>query len=294
MSGGKALVRVLALIVLPSVAGFFAFGNASRPIREEDAIKGLLRVRRTDRLPQKVGDSAWAHALPETVHLGLTVPSGRSSPSVDAVTVRVLVAQEDVGFLLEWEDATGDWSPWRPFWATEWGYHPDRTAPQPEPVWRRWGWDVVAIQFPIDALTGELLPSVFLGDPAHPVRLWMWSSGGGPKELMATGPASFQATRPVATERVFGVGGHAEGRWAVILRGKLGAPLSADVPLPFAVYVWDGSSGDAELSANRSAWLGVIEEDRVPLAALARGLSAGLGVLLLEWALLVRLRRPRC
>lgn len=273
-----AALRWSATLVLPVAAGLLAFRHSSKASVPIDGgpIESLLVARSVAHLPESPLDTAWSQVEASRIRLARTEDR---APSVDGVLARAMVAAGEVALLLEWSDETKDLAPPLP--------------PDPNPKWIIWGRDAVATQFPLDPHADGTLPSLVLGDPPHPVRLWLWSPDTSVEELVAIGPVSLQTSKPVATGRVRSEALYLDGRWIVMLRGKTDAPISRASPIPIAFYVWDGSSGDEGLRTNLSSWQGLVEEDPLPPGALLRGVSAGLGVLLLEWALVVA-RRPRC
>lgn len=248
--------------------------------------EGILRVASSDLLPSGADAEVWGRARPVRVPLApqaLEAPRAADS-AIDEVEVRALASGGEVAFLLAWNDRFADRA-WPEAPPTEVPGFPDIDR-----VWSPRGSDAVAIEFPLGGRPEGARPHFAFGDPTHPVRLWIWNAETGTEELIASGPASFRASRPVPTTRIHGEGTFRDGRWMVVLRGKLEAPLSKDAPLPFAVVAWDGASGEAGLRCDLSSWQGMQPEDPMPLGALARAAAAGLGVLLLEWAL--SLRRP--
>ncbi len=257
---------------------------------DAEAPEGILRVAALGKLlvPARADDEAWDRARPVRVPLApqaMEAPRSANS-SIDDVEVRAVGAGALVAFRLSWNDRFAD--------------HARAEAPPTEipgfpdvdldGAWRHRGRDAIALEFPLGGRPEGAWPHFAFGDAAHPVRLWVWNAETGAEELIASGPASFRASRPVATDRIAGEGTFHDGRWTVVLRGSLEAPLSKDAPLPFAVVAWDGASGEAGLRADISSWQGMQPEDPMPLGALAKAAAAGLGVLLLEWAL--SLRRP--
>lgn len=275
MSDGRSslpvLLRLLLLLLLPALAGHIAFRQASRSfsVGEGDALEALLHAPRCESLPANPKDPAWDAVRPLSVRLRRMALGQPSAPTVDTAQVRALASGGDVAFLVEWEHISAG------------------ASPTPS--------DSIAIQLPAGRVVGGQLPSVSFGDPANPVRLWIWGGPRGVMEVVSSGPASFQASNPVASSRVRSESACGPGARSVMLRGRPDAPLSSVEPLPFAIYVWDGRIGDTGASAyHLSRWHGLIVEESLPLAALVRGSAAGLGVLLIEWAVLLWLRRPRC
>jgi DMSO reductase family type II enzyme heme b subunit len=107
--------------------------------------------------------------------------------------------------------------------------------------------DAAAIQ--LASRAGNALPYVGMGEPGSPVTIWYWRAGGAPERLVAQGFGSLERAPGAAPEAR---AEYRDGRWSVVLRGRL--PAVASNPLPVSVAVWDGAGADRDGRKSLSAW----------------------------------------
>ena len=181
------------------------------------------------------------------------------------VEVRALFNENEISFLVEWDD---------PFQDKE---HDESQEikefedtyvmavdeiPRERGVFR----DSIALQFPVKLKSGAKKPHFFRGDTSNPVNLWVWKS-----ELQASGMSPVEDTnakgfnkslkiQPEAGQQVKGKGVWKNGRWRVVMNRPLHTEDRNDIQfekgkmIPIAFNAWDGSNGEHGLIMSLSAW----------------------------------------
>ncbi len=244
-------------------------------------------------VPATPEDAKWKQAEPVTFYLvpQLIAKERFFTPSNDTITVRALYSDKNIALLLEWDDRTksipGD----------------ERAEKISDPGIAE---DRIAVQLPVEIPKGMEKPHFIMGDAAHPVNLWQWSSGttqtpesvtlanargSGRIETRAAGAAALKAT-----------GRYRDGTWRVVMK----RPLAAGDPkndlrfvegvfIPIAFSAWDGSNGEKDSRHTLTTWYWLLLDP--PRGN--RPLFAALGVLLLVvggqawWARSAAARRGR-
>ncbi|HJM05248.1 MAG TPA: ethylbenzene dehydrogenase-related protein [SAR324 cluster bacterium] len=185
--------------------------------------------------------------------------------AIDMVEVRALFNENEISFLVEWDD---------PFQDKE---HDESQEikefedtyvmavdeiPRERGVFR----DSIALQFPVKLKSGAKKPHFFRGDTSNPVNLWVWKS-----ELQASGMSPVEDTnakgfnkslkiQPEAGQQVKGKGVWKNGRWRVVMNRPLHTEDRNDIQfekgkmIPIAFNAWDGSNGEHGLIMSLSAW----------------------------------------
>ncbi len=204
--------------------------------------------------PLQPADAAWRELSSQTVPL-VPVPlesqpneyirtawEGRPYGRVGEVQVAAARHGERLFVRLEWADAA----------------EPNTEFP-----------DGAGVFFPDSADDG---PPVTIGSRAAPVRLWAWRDRlvvqqdlPAVRDLVASGPGVFQPVgprpepdpdeRPGGPSEVSTGWALADGRWAVVVSGNVGAAASGRM----GVVVWDGSNEER-------AGIGAVTPSWVPLA----------------------------
>jgi DMSO reductase family type II enzyme heme b subunit len=222
--------------------------------------------------------------------------------SVDAVTIRALYNDRAIAFLLEWDDRFKD-AEHKP------GPDPDlKESTYPKLDLRRARAeklrDAVRLQFPLTIPAGPERPHFFLGNPGKPVALWHWWADlneAGKNAVVKELAEGFQ--RPIKTQGesaqdVTGKGFWKDGRWKVVMARPLVAKdrdkdvtFEAGRLVPFAVQAWDGANGEKGLMMSLSSWNYVTLDAPTPATAYLYSLLGIMGVGVLEWWLVRRVRR---
>jgi len=232
-------------------------------------------------LPEEPNDDAWELASPMEIPLaGQIIAHPRQwTPTIDSIMIRALYNDDEIAFLLEWDDRTN----------------------KQEEIFR----DAVSIQFPVKIPESVQKPYFGMGSSGNKVNLWQWKAywnegfgeiaetpktePGIVKELNAKGfkKVSFQSSE---NQDVTGKGIYENGRWKVVFKRSLNTEgEKEDIQfkvgdlIPVAFAAWDGSNGDYGAQKSVSAWYYVLLEKPVPktvfiyvLAAIVMGASVEL------------------
>jgi DMSO reductase family type II enzyme heme b subunit len=98
-------------------------------------------------------------------------------------------------------------------------------------------YDACAVMIPAKPVTGDLNPSLQMGDADHPVRIFVWDSTRGAAVMEATGRETTKRTGQSFPAQAQ----YANGKWSVTLQI---ADMKAGTP--FAVAIWNGSQQDRD------------------------------------------------
>ena len=206
------------------------------------------------------------------------------NPSIELVSIRAINNDEEIAFLLEWDDPFEDrlHDVEAEFDASEISqpgafnsYVPAIDAiPRQLETFR----DSVALQFPVRAPEGTAKPHFLRGGASTPVNLWTWladRSGEGERAVEESLVRGWgQAPKPQAEDeqQITGSAGWAEGRWQVVMRRPLLTDDKNDVQfargqfIPMAINAWDGSNGEHGLIMSLSSWYFVVLESPIPIS----------------------------
>jgi DMSO reductase family type II enzyme heme b subunit len=254
-------------------------------------------------VPDDPDNASWATATPMDIRLtGQVIAAPRwQNPSIELATIRALHNDEDIVFLLEWDDPFEDatHNKEKEFDASEIGkvgaYNSYIPANEVLPRQLETFTDSVALQFPTKPTTGTKKPHFFRGDASNPVQLWIWKAvqekqGEQPvEEAVARGWKQNPKAQAQEQQQVSATGSWAEGRWRVIMKRPLITDDRNDVQfvkgqfIPMALNAWDGSNGEHGLVMSLSSWYSVIIEAPIPNSVyiytlLAILITAALGI----------------
>jgi DMSO reductase family type II enzyme heme b subunit len=178
----------------------------------------------------------WKSAAPMALSLQRTPPlySTDAAASLEAPSVQAQFLHSAAGNFvrLEWADKTHDTS----------------VLPKAERAWQgdhlvtqsaatdRFS-DACAVMIPANPVTGDLNPSLQMGDAEHPVRIFVWDGTRGAAVMEASGRETTKRTGQSFPAQ----GRYANGKWTVTLQI---ADLRAGTP--FAVAIWNGSQQDRD------------------------------------------------
>ena len=235
----------------------FTLRNTSPTLTTSRVIQA---VRVAGPLPDSVNDSAWADVPPTLTLLMLpNVSKGARlfKPLNDAVSVRVLYNDQEIGFLLEMDDRTrslpGDAD-------AETMQDPDLTLYS----------DAFAIQFPktdafsITPTVEKPLPSH--GDAAHATTIWYWNAGSVDPELPAhtsilDASGVDQKLQPRQGDTGLEASGEwVNGRWRIMIKQRRNNGVATDIKfnenqfIPVSFGNWDGSNGEIGSKHMLSPW----------------------------------------
>jgi DMSO reductase family type II enzyme heme b subunit len=222
-------------------------------------------------LPETPEDAKWKQAEPVSFFLvpQLIVKQRFFTPSNDTLSVRALYGDRDIAFLLEWDDRTksipGD----------------ERAEKISDPGIAE---DRIAVQLPIEIPKGMEKPYFGMGDDAHPVNLWQWSSGATktPQTVTLANARGFGKleTRAAEAAGLKAKGSYRDGTWRVVMKRPLAAgDPKSDIRFvegaftPIAFSAWDGSNGEKGSRHTMTTWYWLLLEppkgNRPLFAALA-------------------------
>jgi len=187
--------------------------------------------------------AAWRSVTPATISLQRTPmlfptdqPAALEIPSVELRMVRgggKMLAR------LEWADPSRETAT---FAKAERAWQGDHLVKQSEATDRFS--DACAIMTPAGS-AGEIFPSLQMGDPDHPVRIYFWDSSRGAAVMEATGRQTTHRTGqsfPVKSN-------WSAAKWAVVLELPDLPPGS-----PVAVAIWNGKQQDRDGRKYFSIW----------------------------------------
>ena len=178
----------------------------------------------------------WKSAAPVMLALHRTPPlySTDTPATLDVPSVQVQMLHVAAGNFvrLEWADKT----------------HDTAVIPKAERAWQgehlvtqsaatdRFS-DACAVMLPAKPVTGELNPSLQMGDAAHPVSIFVWDSTRGPVVMEASGRETTKRTgQTFPAQAQYGA-----GKWAVAM--QIPALKAGE---PFAIAIWNGSQQDRD------------------------------------------------
>ena len=186
----------------------------------------------------------WKTAEPVTLALHRTPPlyptDAPAANEVLSVQARIIHSGGSHFLRLEWADTTHDFT----------------VLPKAERTWQgehlvaqsgatdRFS-DACAVMVPAKQVTGDLNPSLQMGDPEHPVRIFYWDATRGAAVMEASGRETTRRTGQTFPAQARYVG----GIWMVTLQIP---DLQAGAP--YAVAIWNGSQQDRDGRKYFSIW----------------------------------------
>ncbi len=242
-----------------------------------------------EELPSEPLDENWSKASAVEIPLAgqILVSPRHWAPSIDAIQVRALYNNNEIAFLLEWDDATN----------------------RQEEIFR----DAVSLQFPTKIPESLKKPFFAMGDSSGSVNLWSWKAHwqegfgavveapeteqGVVSELNAKGFKNV-TVQPPESQNVTGKGIYQNGRWKAVLKRTLNTEdVKGDIQfeigklIPVAFAVWDGSNSDVSGQKSVSSWYYVSLEKPVPKTVFVYVLIALIMGASIEMWFIARLRR---
>ncbi len=269
-----------------SVEDRWALANYIKSLQHELTQHQVLKTLRTDaEVPDAPDAPIWKEAEPMDMRLtGQVVAAPRwQNPSIEMVTVRAVYNDENIAFLVEWDDPFKDATH-----KSEKEFDPkdirkvgafnsyaaaNGMVPRQLETFR----DSIGLQFPIKAPKGSKKPHFFRGSPSEPVNLWIWkadlAANGGRSVAEAVSRGWRQPAKGQADEQqqVTAKSDWAQGRWRVVMKRPLLTEDKNDVQfvpgkfIPMALNAWDGSNGEHRLIMSLSTWYYVFLEAPTPL-----------------------------
>lgn len=234
----------------------------------------IFKAERTaKKIPLDAGAEIWRSMAPTKIFIqGQTIVEPFwINNSVDMVEVRALYNEDEIGFLVEWDDPVQDA-----------GHQEQREVaqfqgeyvkafgeiPREPGVFR----DAIALQFPVKPNIDRRVRAL-RGGRNNPVNLWTWKSDLAEKQANAVeesnswGPRRPVRPQPATDQQVRSKAAWKDGRWRVVMvrplqtRDENDVQFAKDGIIPMAVNVWDGSNGEHGLIMGLSPWLLVYLDD---------------------------------
>ena len=178
----------------------------------------------------------WKSAAPMVLALHRTPPlyPTDAPAGVEIPSVQTQIIHNAAGNFvrLEWADKTHDSAVLPKAERTWQGDHLVTQSPATD----RFS-DACAVMIPAKPLTGDLNPSLQMGDADHPVRIFVWDATRGAAIMEASGRETTKRTGQSFPAHAQ----YAAGKWTVTLEIS---DLQAGAP--FAVAIWNGSQQDRD------------------------------------------------
>jgi len=227
--------------------------------------------------------------------------------SIELVTVKAIYDENDIAFLLVWDDPFKD--------AT---YDADQELDLSEiqkignfnsyvaandMVTRQLETfrDSIALQFPVKLREGTKKPHFMRGDSSQPVHLWVWKAdldSQGERAVEEAGARGWKQPPKIQSQEQQQIDSNAvwdQGRWSVVMKrpriteDKKDVQFVAGKFIPMSMNAWDGSNGEHGLIMSLSSWHYVILETPTPMtvylyAVLAVLITGALGYWLMREA----------
>ena len=178
----------------------------------------------------------WKSAVPVVLALHRTPPlyptDDPASLEIPSVQAQIIHGSAGNFVRLEWADKTRDAA----------------VLPKAERAWQgdhlvtqsaatdRFS-DACAVMIPAKPVTGDLNPSLQMGDAGHPVRIFVWDGTRGAAVMEASGRETTKRTGQSFPAQ----GQYTAGKWIVTMQIS---DLQAGAP--FAVAIWNGSQQDRD------------------------------------------------
>lgn len=233
------------------VANYVAtLAKTERVVRPENTVIKADRIE--EDVPVSPDDPRWNESEPTTFFLIPQIIAKKRlfTPSNDTITVRALYNEREIALLMEWDDRTksipGDAK-------AESISDPGISG------------DAVAVQLPVRIPETSEKPYFGMGDAAHPVNIWHWTSGttSEPESVKLFDARGFKEVkgRDAKAAGVAAKGSYRDGTWRVVIKRPLATGASdkdiqfvegAFIPIAFAA--WDGSNGEKGSKHTMTTW----------------------------------------
>ncbi|VAX08032.1 hypothetical protein MNBD_GAMMA26-1695 [hydrothermal vent metagenome] len=229
----------------------------------------ILKVEQTDKPLMLDADAAVWRSV-ESTHIlmqGQTMVEPLwINNAVDMLEVKALYNQDDIGFLIEWDDPVQDVAHHKEREVTQFQDQyvkvtGEAEIPREPGVFR----DAIALRFPVNSRMDHKMPS-FLGRPDNPLHLWIWKSDLVTKQGFAVEEGNSWGLRmpiqvqPDAGHQVRSKASWLDGRWRLVMLRSLTTQDKSDVQfapdriIPIAFNAWDGSNGEYGLIMGLTSW----------------------------------------
>jgi DMSO reductase family type II enzyme heme b subunit len=271
---------------IPEVSDRWALANFIKSLQHKLTSRRVMKAMLLEgALPDDPQSDVWSGAEAMDIRLtGQVVAAPRwQNPSIELVIVRAVYNEEEIAFLLQWDDPFKDVNHNKDeeFDPAEIGkvgafnsyVNPNETVIRQLKTFR----DSIALQFPVKPVKGTRKPHFFRGDSSNPVNLWVWKSDladqGQPaaEEANARGWKQPPRIQDDEQQQVIASAVWDDGRWSVVMKRKRMTDDRGDVQfpkgqfIPLALNAWDGSNGEHGRVMSLTSWYNVLLEAPTPV-----------------------------
>ena len=236
-------------------------------------------------VPDAPDDPMWAQAEPMDLRLaGQVVAAPRwQNASIELVTVKAIYDENDIAFLVEWDDPFKDVThdadqeldvgELRKVGNFNSYVAANDMVPRQLETFR----DAIALQFPTKLREGTKKPHFMRGGSSQPVHLWVWKAdldAAGERaveEALARGWKQQPKVQAQEQQQIDSKAAWDQGRWRVVMKrpriteDKNDVQFVAGKFIPMSMNAWDGSNGEHGLIMSMSTWHYVLIETPTPM-----------------------------
>lgn len=199
------------------------------------------------------------------------------TPSIDVVYVKSVFNNEEICFLLEWDDISAN--------AKE---TTDSNLS-----------DAIAIQFPVQLSDTSLIqrPYFLMGNEGSEVNIWRWDTKNGFREANASG-IDRQRYQPEKGCDINGAFVYRDGRYSLMIKRSLttddkGHDMQFETNkfIPICFFIWNGRDDETDIKMSLSTWNTLFLEKKERLKKIIYSLIIGIFIAIGESIVLLRIRR---
>ena len=223
--------------------------NKERVFKEGKGKVLIAKFKET--LPEEFDDPLWKEAPSFTFPLNPQISAGIKpfNSLIDTITARALYNDNEITFLLEWNDRTysksGD---------------PDSEKLADGELYN----DAAALYIPAGVVREDVSKPYFgLGDEKNPVNVWYLAANSLKMELDLKGTEVFDSKNSRKKLMVNSKGEYKNGIWRAIIKRAIKTPQEQDAQFevrrltPLALATWDGTNGENGLKHTFTGWFWV-------------------------------------
>lgn len=212
--------------------------SLSEPGRKP-SVNNTIKAVRSEKPVEGPNDPLWDKIEPAALYLFPQIFTAEKdyTPSIGSVVVRAVYNENEIAFLLEWDDPTNS-MPWD---AKALEIADGQVFP-----------DSIAIQFPAGQSRPGEKPYFGMGGP-RPVVIWQWKGQEAADALQSVRVLDARGARDIVARQDAGgitaAGVYDRGRWRVLMKAPIKGPekdpvFEEGVFAPVAFALWDGSNNE--------------------------------------------------
>ena len=233
--------------------------------------------------------------------VGQVIEPGREFfPSANAIVVRAVYNQEDIAFMLSWNDMKAEIEGSNaPDIAVE-KFHFDNPDNQNKTLVvegsvKKYS-DAVALQIPSDMPAGFKKPYFLYGDKKNTVNLSFLDLANKNEVKQYTG-YGYDRLTPVDNSDVTTISNYDNGEWSVIfkynrnLNAEEGLSFVEESFIPLSFYVWDGFNNERGIDSSITAWYSLYLKSSVEESPIIPMLIYGFLTLFIELIIVFLMRK---